>query len=28
LIRDSANARVLRGWRYEVIGQELQQNIN
>jgi ribonuclease D len=28
LIRDSAHARVLRGWRYEVIGQELQQNIN
>ena len=28
LIRDSAHARVLRGWRYEIIGQELQQNIN
>jgi ribonuclease D len=28
LIRNAARPRVLQGWRYEVIGQELQQNIN
>ena len=26
LIRDPASARVLQGWRYEVIGKELQEN--
>lgn len=27
LLRDSANARALKGWRYEAIGKELQENI-
>jgi len=27
LIRDAANARVLQGWRYDVIGKELQENL-
>jgi len=26
LIRDPANARVLRGWRYDIIGKVLQEN--
>jgi ribonuclease D len=28
LIRDASNARVLRGWRYEEIGKQLQENID
>jgi len=27
LIRDAANTRILRGWRYDAIGKELQENL-